>query len=253
MPFIRRFFLLSLGPLLAFSAAQAQECRSVRSFQAVHAKKDKTVRIPDFEGPKDVASVVTVLFKDYLGFAKGLNVSESDGTRLIRGQVVRDGEGYRVAISTDSLKWEGKFLYPERLNDALVDAVDRISRELKSPLPPKKLLPFINTTTSSSAYFLYAQARRALAGPVWGEEALTKAQEALEKAIQADYNYVPAYLVLAKVFAARHRLTGEIGWKNRSLKELQKAKLLLPPLGERCEPEIRWYLEGKAEDVCGGA
>jgi len=271
---LTRIYFLAFISIALPPPAFAESCRSIRSFEAAHAKehKEKEMVIQPFDGPKDVALVVTVLMKEYLGLSKDvapLTVGKSDASRskkgspyVMSGTVLRDGAGYVLSVAVDNasqgngaspIQAAGKFLYPDGLNDALVGAIDQITKSMKSPLPPKKLLPFLNTTTSSNAYAFYAQAQEALDTPVWSQVRLGKVQEGLERAIEADYNYVPAYLSLSEVLAARSRLTGDAGMKNKSLVELAKAKLLLPPLADRRETEakIRWYLEAKDAAVCG--
>src|SRR5262249_51292788 len=137
--------------------ALAAPCASVRPFEDAHAKSSKgeSLTLVPFTGAPDVSAVVTILMKEYLSLAKGLTrvtlsgagASRSESRPILRGEVERNGQGYAFVFTLEKasgevLKVEGKSLYPERLNDALVAAVDQISKALKNPLPPKKLLPF---------------------------------------------------------------------------------------------------------------
>lgn len=175
---------------------------------------------------------MAVLLDEYLS-----HVKKRQPPAVIRLDVAPEsGKNYRAVAILGEKRFEAPFSFPETLNDALTGLTENLSKEIKKPLSAKKILPFLNQTSSETAYLRYADGVLALDKADW-----TGASAAFEDAIQADYNYVEAYAGLAEAQAA-------LGAKAQAKSTMQKAKLLNPYRAKIREEQMDAYLKAG----CGG-
>lgn len=247
--------------------------------------KDPALLILPFQmkgaAPDSPTLVVPVLLREYLSLMKGIAIlpippendrvvydpktaikkgREVGAGHLITGRLTRTEASYHLEGFLTSpegqeiSRFEGNFEFPATLNDLLLAWVGELSQALGKRLPPKKILPFLNTTRSAEAYFSWAKGRVELDGTKNSRtpEAVQRAARFFKEAIQKDYNYVPAYLGLAEVLAAqasleRARPDGAAkgaSYARQARLELEKAKLLNPPLAKIRTPLIEHSLKG---------
>jgi tetratricopeptide (TPR) repeat protein len=252
--------------LLIPAVASGEECSLERLW--TRKKSAKSVMISPFQLPKSsqtgLSLLATVLLKDYLSLAKDLAIlpipdptaSSTTGTAayLLGGRLTPETEGFRLegslrsaADGSEIYRFEGRFEFPNGLNELLIRLVEEISAALKSKVEAKKLLPYLNVTASPSAYLAFAEGRLKLDHPT--APSLEKAVKDFEQAIQADYNYVPAYLGLAEALAGLAAL-GQEGYASRARREMEKAKLLNPVLTKIRISRIEKYLKAQKKDFC---
>lgn len=180
----------------------------------------------------DPLKVVAVLLGEYLSHVKKIAPPA-----VVRLDVAPEsGKNYRAVALLGEKRFEAPFSFPETLNDALTGLTENLSKEIKRPLAAKKILPFLNQTSSEAAYLRYADGVLALEKSDWAA-----ASAAFEDAIQADYNYVEAYAGLAQAQAAS-------GAAGKAKATMQKAKLLNPYRAKIREESVEWYLKSR----CGG-
>lgn len=225
-------------------------------------KKEKGAGVKIQMSPEGPGLVLSVLLKEYLGRVKGLAAAGTEATHLLTGKLSGGGGHYRlncvlrkVSDNSEILRFEGEFDYPSTMNDLLLRLVEEASAALKSKLTAKKLLPFLNVTTSPAAYLAFAEGSLALdqSTNVGIQEAvplLEKAVNRFEQAIQQDYNYVPAYLGMSEALAALAALTRTNGYAQKARLQMEKAKLLNPVLTKVKAARIEKYLKAKKEDFC---
>lgn len=270
------FVLLSLFVCQSVFA----DCAGLKTYASSHTSSAPAILVTAFQGDSQTAPVIAVLLREYLALNGDLSLlplTKNDASKaayVLSGKVTKSKGGdvmVQTSLQSNGSKkikagevghWEGSF----RLNgeastfsDMLVGLTLKITEALKEPLAEKKILPFANTTNSWEAYRAYAEGMTQLdGGDALTEASLTQAIQAFEKAVQADYNYVPGYRGLAEAYAAWAALKGpgspgggttsSIGQKARVA--LAKAKLLNPYVTKIREDRIEWYLKNKGKDHC---
>ncbi len=257
--------LLSLLTILSFHlhdtaisfASAAPECN----------RPGKKILILPFSGP--LPFIIPVLLREYLSLEKRFsplpipresNAGGKSAPYFLKGAVVREGTGYRMSAQIltgnsgqELSRCEGVFEFPQTLNEFLLPCVEKFSASLGKKLTEKKILPYLNATRSGQAYLAYAEGSLYLQD--LNVDGLKKAEEAFERAIKQDYNYVPAYLGLAEALAAESLIqrTGagqDGGAGKRARLEITKAKLLNPVLTKIKESRIESFLKADRWNVC---
>lgn len=188
----------------------------------------------------DVGLVVSVLLKEYLAHAKNLPPDLH-----IEGTVTGQGHHYQTDIVQGGRRYSGTFDFPGTLNDFAVGVAEQIAKDAGAKLKSKDLLPYLNKARSPEATIAYAQGMTELES--FTPDSLRKAVSFFEKAIENDYNYVPAYLGLSEALAG---LAGEGNSKARASRELEKAKILNPVLAKVRESRIESLLKGEKKKLC---
>lgn len=251
-------FLLAL-----FCRTALADCSKLRTYDsAVKSSAPKLLVLP-FQGDASMSPIVTVLLREYLALGKDLRLGASP---ILSGKVSKaGGSEYLVQATLQSTgtkkerageigRWEGSFRLggeTSTINDMMIGLVMKITEALHEPLSEKKILPFLNTTSSPDSYRAYADGIFILdGGDPLTEVSLTRAIQSFERSIQADYNYVPGYRGLAEALAAQAALTSNAAMAQKARVALAKAKLLNPYVTKMREDRIDWYLQADRKELC---
>ncbi len=212
------------------------------------SSKDARVLILPLDAGKDASlpsKVLPVLLQEYLSHVDGIDplLAQDPATSDIK-QVLKKGRdlgaGYVVAgsltrkgssidlkatllktadTSGESITMAGNFLFPNSINDLLIVMTERIAAGIGKNFKEKKLLPYLMRSSSAETFSWYAEGVKHLA------TAPDRAVASFRKALEKDYNFVPAYTGLAEALA-------RAGARGPAQVELAKARILNPVLTE---------------------
>ena len=276
------FFLgTSLG-ILRTPSLFSQECSLKNLFsktksQVASPKALKTIFIRADQSPP--AELVAVLLKEYLSQVKGLTLlSESEkasyevmlSSKIYdpKHQKTRDIKELTFLLKEQTTQQEIDHFQsliefekdPASVNPTVLPLVDHVTQALRIPYDSRKLIPYLNVSTSWMSYAHYAEGMALLEKSVSktpsSTEALRSAIVSFQKAIHEDYNYVPGYLGLAEALAALMTFSqashspDPVATRARVNFEWEKAKLLNPVLAKESKKRMDRYLNAKEKDLC---
>lgn len=228
--------LISLLLVIPLPRGICKDPSSLFVISPLHTDEEK------LEGP---ALVIRVLLQEYLDHLLPAKMQKdfviTGHLKTMKGRPHLKLDLVDNTSQEKRLTLEGELNYPDTLNQLLTDVTQKIATAMGKKVKVEKLLPYLNTSRSAASYEAYARGTLSLSSSREATAALAKSTTIdkaiglFQKAVEADYNYVPAYIGLAEALTAKAALIcgvegGALAVRARI--ELEKAKLLIPHQAE---------------------